>query len=101
MPLKMPQQHQQMELSPRERLLAHSAQVLKWLDDPAARLFNEWLKDVRLRENKQLMEGDNIVKVHRAQGSIGIIDLISSLRDDLRQYERDVIEKKIQPLREV
>jgi len=59
------------------------------------------LKDVRLRENKQLMEGDNIVKVHRAQGSIGIIDLISSLRDDLRQYERDVIEKKIQPLREV
>jgi hypothetical protein len=71
------------------------------LDDPAARLFNEWLADVRLRENKQLMEGDNIVKVYRAQGSIGIIDLISSLRDDLRQYERDVIEGKIQPLKGV
>jgi len=46
------------------------------------------------------MEGDNIVKIHRAQGSIGIIDLISSLREDLRQYERDVVEGKIRPLKE-
>src|SRR6267378_4097704 len=98
--MPMPQQHQQMELSPRERLLAHSAQVLSWLDDPAARLFSSWLADVRLRENKQLMEGDNIVKVHRAQGSIGIIDLISGLKDDLREYERDIIAGKIRPLKE-
>ena len=87
-------------LSPRERLLAHSAQVLNWLDEPAARLFSEWLLDVRLRENKRLMEGDNIVKVHRAQGSIGIIDLINSLRDDLRQYERDVRDGSCLPLKE-
>src|SRR6266446_3480642 len=73
-----------MELSPKERLLAHSAQVLSWLDDPAARLFSEWLKDVRLRENKKLMESKDTVDVHRAQGSIGIIDLVSGLKDDLR-----------------
>ncbi len=89
-----------MELSPRDRLLVHSAQVLKWLDDPAARLFSEWIADVRLRENRQLMEGDNIVKIHRAQGSIGIIDLISGLKDDLRDYEKDIIAGKIKPLKE-
>jgi hypothetical protein len=89
-----------MVLLPRERLLAHSAQVLSWLDEPSALLFSEWLKDVRLRENKALMEADNIVKVHRAQGSIGIIDLINGLRDDLRQYERDVLDGKCQPLKE-
>jgi hypothetical protein len=58
------------------------------------------LKDVRLRENKALMEADSIVKVHRAQGSIGIIDLINSLRDDLKQYERDVRDGKCSPLKE-
>jgi hypothetical protein len=58
------------------------------------------MKDVRLRENKALMEADSIVKVHRAQGSIGVIDLINSLRDDLRQYERDVLEGKCGPLKE-
>jgi hypothetical protein len=46
------------------------------------------------------MEGDNIVKVHRAQGSIGIIDLISGLKDDLREYERDVVSGKIKSLKE-
>ena len=46
------------------------------------------------------MESDNLVKVHRAQGSIGIIDLIFGLRDDLRQYEKDVISGKITPLKE-
>jgi len=46
------------------------------------------------------MEGDNIVKIHRAQGSIGIIDLISGLKDDLRDYERDIIAGKIKPLKE-
>ncbi len=98
--MQAPTQLQRMELSPRDRLLAHSAQVLKWLDDPAARLFSSWLADVRLRENRQLMEGDNIVKVHRAQGSIGIIDLISGLKDDLRDYEKDIIAGKIKPLKE-
>ncbi len=80
--------------------MAHSAQVLSWLDDPAARLFSEWLKDVRLRENKKLMESKDTVDVHRAQGSIGIIDLVSGLKDDLREYERDVIAGKIKPLKE-
>ena len=89
-----------MELSPRDRLLAHSAQVLSWLEEPAARLFNEWLSDVRLRENKKLMESKDIVDVYRAQGSIGIIDLVRGLRDDLREYERDVIEGRVKPLKE-
>ncbi len=89
-----------MQLSPRERLLAHSAAVLKWLSEPAALLFSDWIDDVRLRENKKLMESDIDAKVYRAQGSVGIIDLINGLHDDLRQYEKDVISGKIKPLKE-
>jgi hypothetical protein len=89
-----------MELRPRERLLAHSAAFLKWLDCPEARLFSEWLADVRLRENKKLMESKDTVDVYRAQGSVGVIDLISGLKDDLRDYEKDVISGKIRPLKE-
>jgi hypothetical protein len=74
--------------------------MLRWLQEPEAVVFNEWLNDLRLRENKKLMEADDIVKVHRAQGSIGVIDLIRSMPDDLRQYERDVVSGKIQPLKE-
>ena len=89
-----------MQLSPREMLLAHSAAVLQWLSSPEGNLFNEWLDDVRLRENKKLMESEIDAKVYRAQGSVGIIDLIKSLPEDLRQYERDVIAGKITPLKE-
>jgi len=55
---------------------------------------------VRLRENKKLMESDVDAKVYRAQGSVGIIDLIVSLNEDLRDYERDVMSGKIKPLKE-
>jgi len=53
-----------------------------------------------LRENKKLMESKDVADLHRAQGSIGIIDLIFGLKDDLRQYEQDVLNKKIQTLKE-
>jgi len=75
--------------------------VLRWLDQAEGLLFSDWLADVRLRENKNLMESDNLVKVHRAQGSVGIIDLVLGLRNDLLQYERDVVDGKIEPLKEV
>jgi hypothetical protein len=96
----MPQQPP-LPLSPREKLLAHSASQLQWLDSPEGHRFNEFLKDIRMRENKKLMESKDPVEIHRAQGSVGIIDLIFGLKDDLRQYERDVIDKKVQPLKEV
>jgi hypothetical protein len=69
------------------------------LDEPAARLFNEWLDAIRVRENRILMEKEGTV-MYRAQGSIGVIDIIKGLRDDLRQYERDVREGKCVPLKE-
>lgn len=75
--------------------------MLRWLDQAEGLLFSDWLADVRLRENKNLMESDNLVKVHRAQGSVGIIDLVLGLRNDLLQYERDVVDGKIEPLKEV
>jgi hypothetical protein len=45
------------------------------------------------------MEKEGTV-VYRAQGGIGVIDLIKGLREDLRQYERDVREGKCSPLKE-
>jgi hypothetical protein len=46
------------------------------------------------------MESDNQAAMFRAQGSVGILDLIKELPGDLRQYEKDVIAGKIQPLKE-
>ena len=88
------------QISPRHKLLQHSSSLLAWLQDPAGRLFNEWIQDLRLRENKKLMEASDEIKVFRAQGSVGMLDLILTLEDDLRQYERDVHEKKIQSIKE-
>jgi hypothetical protein len=58
------------------------------------------LKDVRLRENKKLMEGKELVDVYRAQGAVGIIDLLLTLESDLRTYERNVAEKRCQAIKE-
>ena len=74
--------------------------MLRWLESPEALAFGEWLQDTRIRENRRLMESKDIAELHRAQGSIGIIDLIKSLPDDLRQYERDVTSGKVKPLKE-
>lgn len=46
------------------------------------------------------MESKDVADLHRAQGSIGIIDLIKGLRDDLREYLQDVASGKIKPLKE-
>lgn len=63
-------------------------------------MFSEWLAEVRLRENKKLMESEGQSQIFRAQGSVGILDLIKELPGDLRQYEKDVIAGKIKPLKE-
>ena len=83
-------------LNPKERLLAHSSSLLEWLSQPAAVLFNEWIQDLRLRENKKLMEASDEIKVFRAQGSVGILDLIMTLKEDLRQYDQDVSAGRVQ-----
>lgn len=46
------------------------------------------------------MESEGQAQMFRAQGSVGIIDLIKELPTDLRQYEKDVIAGKIKPLKE-
>ena len=47
------------------------------------------------------MEAEKQELVFRAQGSVGIIDLVLSLEEDLQQYQRDLHEGKIKPLKEV
>ncbi len=46
------------------------------------------------------MESEGQTQMFRAQGSVGILDLIKELPTDLRQYEKDVIAGKIKPLKE-
>ena len=46
------------------------------------------------------MEAPDEVKVFRAQGSVGIIDLILTLEDDLQQYVHDVALGKVKPITE-
>jgi len=79
----------------------HAAGMIRWLEAPEGKLFSEWLEDVRLRENKKLMESEKQELVFRAQGSVGVIDLIKSLKGDLKGYEKDLREGKVQPIREV
>jgi hypothetical protein len=47
------------------------------------------------------MEAEKQELVFRAQGSVGIIDLILGLEEDLKQYQKDLHEGKIKPLKEV
>ena len=74
--------------------------MLRWLSLPEARLFSEWIEDVRLREYSKLMHSERRTEIFRAQGSVATIDLIKSLKDDLRSYEKDVIDGKVQRIRE-
>ena len=88
-------------LSPREHLLLQAGPLLQWLHSPQGVVFNDWLRNVRLRENKNLMEGKELEMVFRAQGSVGILDLILGLEEDLHQYQEDVREGRCQPIKEI
>ena len=99
MPVQAPNKSQ-LPLSPRERLLVHSAAVLRWLEDPAGVWFSSWLDDIRMREYHKLMEKVEPQELYRAQGSVGVIDLIKSLRADLHEYEKDVASGKVTALKE-
>lgn len=46
------------------------------------------------------MEADEVELVYRAQGSVGMLDLILGLEDDLKEYERLVREGKAKLLKE-
>lgn len=46
------------------------------------------------------MEAEKKELVFRAQGSVGIIDLILSLEEDLKQYQKDLRDGKAQPIKE-
>jgi hypothetical protein len=81
-------------------MLSRSAAMLRHLESSEGQLLLEWLTELRQREYTKLLHSKDMVEMHRAQGSVGIIDLVKSLSDDFRQYERDVNSGKIQPLKE-
>ena len=88
-------------LTPRERLLSQAGPLLRFLHSPEGAAFSDWLKHIRLRENKKLMEGDKTEEIFRAQGSVAILDLVLELEEDLLTYERGVASKEFKPLKEV
>jgi hypothetical protein len=79
----------------------HSAAVLKWLEEPEGRLFSSWLLELHSRETRKLKDAEETTDVFRAQGSVGILDVLMRIKEDLRRYERDVIEGRCQPIKEV
>ena len=89
-----------MVVSPRDQLLMHSAAVLKWLDLPEGRLFSSWLLELHSRETRKLKDSDKDIDVFRAQGSVGILDVLMRVKEDIRQYEQDVIAGRCQPIKE-
>ena len=89
-----------MLLSPRDKLLQHSEGVLKWLREPEGALFSEYLVDLRAREVKKLKESESQVEVFRAQGSVGIIDVLLRVEEDLKQYKKDIAEGKAFPIKD-
>jgi hypothetical protein len=92
--------HQGNLLSPKARLLQHSVGVLKWLESPEGRLFSEWIQDMRLREYRHLMESKDTAEIFRSQGAVGILDVIKNIAQDLKEYQRDVLAGRVQPIRE-
>jgi hypothetical protein len=89
-----------MVLSPKDHLLEHSAEVLRWLEEPAGRLFSSWLLELHSRETRRLKDSEKEIDVFRAQGSVGILDVLMRIKEDLRRYEQDVIAGRCQPIKE-
>jgi len=51
------------------------------------------------RELKKLKDSEGN-EVFRAQGSVGILDVLMRVKEDIRRYEKDLREGKVQPLKE-
>lgn len=53
-----------------------------------------------MREYKKLMEAEAPHELHRAQGAVGILDVLLKLKDDIKSYEQDVRAGRVSPLKE-
>lgn len=71
------------------------------LASPEGDLFSDWLEDLRVRELRKLKEGLEVHAVYRAQGSVGILDVVLRIKEDLRRYEQDVMSGKANRIEEV
>ena len=89
-----------MLLSPKDQLLMHSAAVLSWLDQREGQLFSSWLLELHSRETRKLKDAEETPEIFRAQGSVGILDVLMRIKEDLRRYEQDVIAGRCQPIKE-
>jgi hypothetical protein len=47
------------------------------------------------------MEADRVELLYRAQGSVGILDLLLGMEGDMKRYQQDVRDGKVKPLSEV
>jgi hypothetical protein len=79
----------------------HSEAVLRWLDQEEGRLFSSWLLELHSRETRKLKDAEEMTEVFRAQGSVGILDVLMRIKEDLRRYLEDVRTGRCQPIKEV
>lgn len=52
-------------------------------------ILSDYLHTLRRNHEKTLEQSDNVILIHRAQGSISVIDKMLKLRDDLKAAEKD------------
>lgn len=72
--------------------------MLKHLQSPEGRLFNEWIIDILRREEKNLHNEDEPREVYRAQGSTRVLNIILNIEAELKAYQRDVDAGKVRKI---
>ena len=86
-----------MPSSPIKLFLDHPESTLAWLDHPGGRVFNEWLKNRHDHYEVKLRSSDNVAELHRAQGALEVVGFLRNMREEIRQYQRDVLAKRATP----
>jgi hypothetical protein len=96
----MPDSNSKLPLSPRDKLLRSHSSLLRWLELPEGLLFNDWVLDLLRQAEKKLHREKEYVEVFRAQGASEVLNAILDVEKDLRQYSKDLQEKKVEPIKE-
>lgn len=81
-----------------DKLLINPAHFLRWLDDPEAKRFNEYLSDYRAETTDKLVREKDTVELYRLQGKLKALDDIIQLRGEISNYVKGVTNGTMKPI---
>ena len=76
----------------------HSHATVSWFDNPDGKPFLEMLHSWLVEDQKNLEKAEATVDIHRLQGTIAVLKRIIFFKDEVRQYQRDLMDGKIRPV---